>query len=104
LPRESALESAALFIIVSCDTNKTNSTFSQDADSDIRLIRRLERDMKERGRTMEAVVRQYHDTVRPMHQLWVEPSKIEADIIVHSTNMTVAQEMLVDHLKRKANI
>ena len=53
-----------------------------DTDPDIRFIRRLLRDIKERGRTLESVVQQYLDTVRPMHLQFVEPSKRFADIIV----------------------
>jgi len=53
-----------------------------DTDADLRFIRRLERDIAERGRTMESVVRQYMETVRPMHLEFVEPSKRYADIII----------------------
>lgn len=53
-----------------------------DTDDDIRFIRRLERDIKERGRTIDSVIRQYLETVRPMHLQFVEPSKRYADIII----------------------
>jgi len=53
-----------------------------DTDSDIRFIRRLERDISERGRTTESVIRQYQSTVRPMHMEFVEPSKRYADVII----------------------
>jgi len=53
-----------------------------DTDSDIRFIRRLERDITERGRTTESVIRQYQTTVRPMHMEFVEPSKRYADVII----------------------
>lgn len=53
-----------------------------DTDADIRLIRRLKRDIAERGRTVESVVTQYESTVRPMHMEFVEPSKRYADLIV----------------------
>jgi len=53
-----------------------------DTESDIRLIRRLERDIVERGRTVESVIDQYQKTVRPMHFQFVEPSKRYADIII----------------------
>jgi uridine kinase len=53
-----------------------------DTDADIRLIRRLKRDIAERGRTVESVVKQYESTVRPMHLEFVEPSKRYADLIV----------------------
>lgn len=53
-----------------------------DTDADVRLIRRLRRDVHERGRSVEAVLRQYEEFVRPMHQQFVEPSKRHADIII----------------------
>ncbi len=53
-----------------------------DTDSDLRFIRRLVRDIRERGRTMEMVVEQYMATVRPMHMEFVEPSKRYADVII----------------------
>ena len=53
-----------------------------DTDSDMRFIRRLERDIKERGRTTESVIKQYQLTVRPMHMEFVEPSKRYADVII----------------------
>lgn len=54
-----------------------------DAEADIRLARRLQRDIFERGRTPESVLDQYFKTVRPMHKKFVEPSKNYADIIIH---------------------
>jgi uridine kinase len=53
-----------------------------DTDADIRFIRRLQRDITERGRTVESVIRQYTETVRPMHLEFVEPSKRYADVII----------------------
>ena len=53
-----------------------------DTDPDLRLIRRIDRDVRERGRTVESVVEQYQATVRPMHLQFVEPSKRHADLIV----------------------
>jgi len=53
-----------------------------DTDSDLRFIRRLERDITERGRTTESVIKQYQLTVRPMHLEFVEPSKRYADVII----------------------
>ena len=78
-----------------------------EADSDVRLIRRLARDVKERGRSADDVVRQYSETVRPMHNEFVEPSKRAADIIVHSHhegNHDVALNMIVNHLKCEVGI
>jgi uridine kinase len=53
-----------------------------DADADVRFIRRLDRDVRERGRSLESIVDQYLNTVRPMHLQFVEPSKRYADIII----------------------
>lgn len=53
-----------------------------DTDADVRLIRRLQRDITERGRTVEIVINQYQATVRPMHLEFVEPSKRYADVII----------------------
>jgi uridine kinase len=53
-----------------------------DTDADVRIIRRMLRDIEERGRTMESVVEQYLSVVRPMHMQFIEPTKRYADIIV----------------------
>jgi uridine kinase len=53
-----------------------------DAPADIRFIRRLQRDVAERGRTAESVIMQYLDQVRPMHELYVEPCKNVADLVL----------------------
>ena len=71
-----------------------------DTDPDIRLIRRLQRDIAERGRTTEMVVHQYLSTVRPMHLEFVEPSKRYADVIIPEGGLnTVAMEMVVARLE-----
>ncbi len=71
-----------------------------DTDADIRFIRRLLRDVEERGRTVESVIRQYMTTVRPMHLEFVEPSKRYADIIVPEGGFnTVALDMLTARLQ-----
>jgi len=61
-----------------------------DTDSDLRFIRRLQRDIAERGRTTESVVKQYLSTVRPMHLEFVEQSKRYADVIIPEGGMNVA--------------
>jgi uridine kinase len=72
-----------------------------DADADIRFIRRLRRDIAERGRTMESVVKQYLDTVRPMHLDFVEPSKRYADVIIPEGGYNqVAMDMVVARIER----
>lgn len=53
-----------------------------DADPDIRFIRRLKRDLTERGRTLDQIIRQYESSVRPMHLQFVEPSKRYADLVI----------------------
>jgi uridine kinase len=70
-----------------------------DTDADLRFIRRLHRDVAERGRTPESVISQYIDTVRPMHLEFVEPSKRYADIIIpEGGNNRVAMEMIVSRI------
>ncbi len=71
-----------------------------DTDSDIRFIRRLERDLAERGRTTESVIKQYQATVRPMHLEFVEPSKRYADIIIpEGGHNTAALDMVVARIE-----
>jgi len=71
-----------------------------DTDADIRFIRRLYRDIRERERTVESVISQYMMTVRPMHLEFVEPSKRYADIIVPSGGEnTVALEMICSRIE-----
>jgi len=73
-----------------------------DAEDDVRIIRRLMRDIKERGRDFDHVVSQYFRHVRPMHMGFVEPSKRHADIIVpHGGNNETAIDMLVGALKAR---
>ena len=70
-----------------------------DTDSDLRLIRRLLRDVKERGRDLDSVVKQYTSTVKPMHEQFVEPSKKYADIIVPEGGYNrVALEMIINRI------
>ena len=67
-----------------------------DTDADVRFIRRLQRDVAERGRTVESVITQYHETVRPMHLEFVEPSKRYADVIIpEGGHNVIAIEMIV---------
>lgn len=67
-----------------------------DTDADIRLIRRLQRDLEERGRTFESVITQYRETVRPMHLEFVEPSKRYADVILPEGGFnTVGLDLIV---------
>ncbi|HID53529.1 MAG TPA: uridine kinase [Anaerolineae bacterium] len=71
-----------------------------DTPPDIRFIRRLERDMHERGRSLDSVVLQYLETVRPMHIKFVEPSKQFADVIIPNGGLNrVAMAMVVSRLR-----
>lgn len=71
-----------------------------DTDADIRFIRRLRRDIEERGRTPESVIQRYLTTVRPMHLKFVEPSKRYADVIVPEGGLNfVAIDMIADRIR-----
>jgi len=71
-----------------------------DTDADVRFIRRLRRDMEERERSLESVVKQYMETVRPMHLKFVEPSKRHADVIIpDGGHNRVAMAMVVSRLR-----
>jgi uridine kinase len=70
-----------------------------DTDDDIRLIRRIQRDTVERGRSLTGIINQYMETVRPMHLQFVEPSKRNADIIVPVGLNSVALDLVVSKLK-----
>ena len=72
-----------------------------DTDADLRLIRRLQRDIRERERSLESVIHQYMETVRPMHLEFVEPSKRYADIIIPAGGFNEAAiEMVVARIQR----
>ena len=71
-----------------------------DTDADIRILRRMKRDVNKRGRSMESVIEQYQTTVKPMHEKYVEPSKRFADIIVPEGGKNqVALSMIEDHIR-----
>ncbi|WP_029067393.1 uridine kinase [Lachnobacterium bovis] len=73
-----------------------------DTDADVRILRRIVRDVKERGRTLESVIEQYLTTVKPMHEQFVEPSKRRADIIIpNGGENAVALEMLIERVKKQ---
>lgn len=73
-----------------------------DADADVRLIRRIRRDMAARGRPLDEILTQYLSTVRPMHLQFVEPSKRYADVIVpRGGHNAVAVEMIVARIQRR---
>lgn len=71
-----------------------------DTDADIRLARRILRDVRERGRSMESVINQYTSTVKPMHEEFVEPSKRYADVIIPEGGFnSVAVAMLIQNIR-----
>ncbi|HPF57077.1 MAG TPA: uridine kinase, partial [Clostridiales bacterium] len=75
-----------------------------DTDADVRVLRRVMRDVKERGRSIESVAEQYLKTVKPMHEAFVEPSKRYADIIVPEGGYnSVALEMIVNRIAKHLN-
>jgi uridine kinase len=72
-----------------------------DTDADLRVFRRIRRDIEQRGRSFTSVREQYYETVRPMHMEFVEPSKRWADLIVpEGGSNRVALEVLVARLQR----
>lgn len=72
-----------------------------DADADIRICRRIKRDVNKRGRSIESVITQYQQTVKPMHEKYVEPSKKYADIIIPQGGKNpIALEMISDYIQR----
>ena len=75
-----------------------------DTDADIRLCRRIKRDVNKRGRTLESVIEQYQTTVKPMHEKYVEPSKKYANIVVpEGGKNVVALDMIMGHIQRHLN-
>lgn len=77
-----------------------------EADADLRFIRRVRRDVLERGRTMESVIDQYLGSVRPMHLLYIEPTRAYADLVVPNNRteeelLSAAEEVIAQALRRK---
>lgn len=71
-----------------------------DTDADVRILRRIVRDVRDRGRDLESIVTQYLTTVKPMHEMYVEPSKRNADIIIpEGGHNLVAMDMLIERIR-----
>ena len=71
-----------------------------DTDADVRILRRIVRDVRDRGRSLDSVVKQYLTTVKPMHEEFVEPSKRNADIIIpQGGHNQVAMQMVVERVR-----
>lgn len=80
--------------------NLMNIRIYVDTDPDVRILRRILRDVKERGRSLDSVVTQYLSTVKPMHEQYVEPSKRNADIIVLEGGYNlVALDMIIQRIQ-----
>ena len=72
-----------------------------DTDADVRLCRRIKRDVNERGRSLESVLEQYQNTVKPMHEKYVEPSKRYANLVVLEGGKNyVALDMIIGRIQR----
>ena len=76
-----------------------------EADADERILRRIVRDVEERGRDLRGIISQYLTTVKPMHEQFVEPSKRRADVIIPEGGQnTVALEMLIERVRKHLNL
>ena len=90
-----------LFALYDADLRKMMSLkIFVDTAPDVRFIRRMQRDINERGRTVESIVNQYLETVRPMHKQFIEPTKRHADVIIPTGLNSVALEMVIARLEQ----
>ena len=71
-----------------------------DTDADVRIMRRIIRDVKERGRSLDSVINQYLTTVKPMHYLYVEPTRSTADIVINSGMNSTAFELVKNTIQK----
>lgn len=71
-----------------------------EADADERILRRISRDVEERGRDLKGIIEQYLATVKPMHYLYVEPTRAKADIVINSGKNDVAFDLFVSKIKQ----
>ena len=70
-----------------------------EADADERILRRISRDVEERGRDLNGIIKQYLTTVKPMHYLYVEPTRSKADIVINSGKNDIAFDLFVSKIK-----
>jgi uridine kinase len=99
-PRPVVLLEGILILAISALRELLDVKIFVDTDADLRFIRRLRRDMAERGRTVDNVVTQYLETVRPMHLEFVEPSKRWADVIIPEGGFnTVAIDLVISRIR-----
>lgn len=71
-----------------------------EADADERILRRISRDVEERGRDLNGIIDQYLTTVKPMHYLYVEPTRAKADIVINSGKNNVAFDLFVSKIEQ----
>lgn len=103
-PRPVVLVEGILILAVPAVRKLIDVKLFVDTDSDIRLIRRLSRDLDERGRTVQSVMDQWCETVRPMHLEFVEPSKRYADLIIPEGGFnTVALDLVISRIEQVLN-
>jgi len=102
VPRRAIIVEGILIFADAALRNLMDVKVFVDADPDIRLVRRIQRDMSERDRPLEEILQQYLTTVRPMHQQFVEPTKRYADIILpRGGENAVAIEMILTTIQRR---
>ena len=100
-PRSVILLEGILILSAAAVRNLIDVKLYIDTDSDIRFIRRLSRDLAERGRTVQSVIDQWRETVRPMHLEFVEPSKRYADLIIPEGGFnTVALDLVISRIEQ----
>ena len=100
-PRPVVLVDGILILAVAAVRKLIDVKLYVDTDSDIRLIRRLKRDLAQRGRTMQSVMDQWCETVRPMHLEFVEPSKRYADLVIPEGGFnTVALDLVISRIEQ----
>jgi len=103
-PRPVVLVEGILILAVAAVRKLIDVKLYVDTDSDIRLIRRLSRDLAQRGRTVQSVMDQWCGTVRPMHLEFVEPSKRYADLIIPEGGFnTVALDLVISRIEQVLN-
>ena len=74
-----------------------------DTDADIRLTRLIKRDADERGLSLEYIINKYKDTLKPMHEKYVEPCKKRANIVISGNNINIGSKVLIDAIKNRIN-
>lgn len=98
-PREVVLVEGVLLLALDATRPLLDLKIFVDTPADIRFIRRLVRDIEERGRTVDSGIQQYCATTHPMHFAWVEPSKALADVVVSGENeIETLTALLLDHI------